>query len=125
MNQHYKMKLKEMKKTLMMGIGYIRLSDHVKPIVIKTKKAHKQGRLKKRGYTKSDIISAIMTGEIVEIQQGFHPQLKRPNEIYVIEGKDTHHNPIVIVVGEDGRYQFVIKTVMPPLDKRRFKNCIS
>ncbi|MDC3424276.1 DUF4258 domain-containing protein [Aquibacillus sp. 3ASR75-11] len=105
-------KLKDLKKVLMVNVGYIRLGSHTKR------------RMNKRGYTKGDMVSGVMTGEIVEVQYGFNYELRKSCFTYVVEGKDTSGNPIVIVVSEEGRYKFLVVTVMPPTDRNRFIDCI-
>lgn len=93
--------IKEIKKALM--IKGIRISKHT------------QERLDKRGYTKRDLISCIMSGEIIEHQaiQG------KPSVL--IQGVDTDGLPIVVSIGYDKDNGYKIITVMPPIHKERFK----
>ncbi|MFC0273749.1 DUF4258 domain-containing protein [Metabacillus herbersteinensis] len=105
-------KLKEIKKVLMSLEGYIRMGAHVKQ------------RMYKRGYTKGDIVSAIMGGEITDIQYGFNHDIGSNAFNYVIVGKDSSLNPIVVVLSEEGKSKFLIITVMPPIDHKRFTDCI-
>ncbi len=90
----------------MAGVGYIRMGRHTKD------------RMYKRGYTKGDMVSAILKGNIVEIQ------FENNSFKYVIEGRDKSNNPIVVVLLEEGRYEFLVVTVMPPTDNKRFSDCI-
>ncbi|MEH6988413.1 DUF4258 domain-containing protein [Cytobacillus firmus] len=97
------MNLKEIKKVLMTGNGKILIGTHTKK------------RLKKRGYSKGDIVSAIFNGEIVE-RQGASK--------VVIAGKDMDDNPIVVVIAKHSHSTFKLVTVMPPIDHFRFKDCV-
>lgn len=97
------MKLKEVKKVLMTGKGSITLSNHT------------NRRLIKRGYLKGDIVAAIFNGEIVEYQTATKVS---------IAGNDMDHNPIILVMEKKAPDSFHVITVMPPLDHKRFKECI-
>ena len=93
------MDIKKVKKALM--TGKLRLSDHAR------------FRMDKRGYTKRDIISCIMSGEKVETQ------IKQKKLRIVIEGLDTDQLPMAAVIGRDmDRDHLVVITVMPPLSKK-------
>ncbi|MFE7064210.1 DUF4258 domain-containing protein [Sutcliffiella sp. NPDC057660] len=105
-------KMREIKKYLMSGLSFIRIGIHTK------------GRLIKRGYTKKDIISCICNGSITEIQHGYNHQVQKVCPTYVIEGKDAFANPIVVVISEESKREFSVVTVMPPIDKKRFKETI-
>lgn len=98
-----KMNLKEIKKVLMTGNGKIFIGTHTKK------------RLKKRGYSKGDIVSALFNGEIVE-RQGASK--------VVIAGRDMDDNPIVVVIAKHSHFIFKLVTVMPPIDHFRFKDCV-
>ncbi|PGT80591.1 hypothetical protein COD11_20985 [Bacillus sp. AFS040349] len=104
--------MREIKKILMGGFGYIRLGHHTK------------GRMAKRGYKKGDLVNAIVSGNIIESQFRYSQELGKNTLNYVIAGKDTSNNPIVIVVTEEAKNQFFVITVMPPLDESRFTDCI-
>lgn len=70
-------------------------------------------RMKKRGYTNSDIISCIWGGELTKIQLFM-------NRVCVfLEGKDMDGLPIILVVGEDNLdpNQLEIVSVIPPINK--------
>ncbi|MDK8642432.1 MULTISPECIES: DUF4258 domain-containing protein [Niallia] len=97
------LKLKEIKKVLMTGKGVIKISMHTKE------------RLVKRGYSKGDIVSAIFTGSVSEIQ-GY-------NKISIL-GRDKDHNPIVVVIAKKRASYYKVVTVMPPIDRSRFRECI-
>jgi hypothetical protein len=101
-----KNKLKEIKKILMSGAGIIRISSHTKR------------RMDQRGYSKADLVAAIMNGQIVEVQY------ERQTFNYIIQGKDQDHNPIVVVIAENKYLDYSIVTVMPPIDRSRFSECI-
>lgn len=105
-------KVKDIKKVLMSGCGYIRIGSHAKQ------------RMQDRGYTKGDIVSSIMTGSVKEIQYGYNHDLGRSTFKYVIEGKDLSGNPIVSVLAEEGKTAYLVVTVMPPTDHNRFTDCI-
>ena len=94
------MRTKDIKKALLKG--KIRLSTHTIE------------RMEKRGYTKSDLISCIMGGEVTEVQ--FHNNALR----VLIEGVDTDNLPIVVAIGKDKEAKdvFVVITVMPPIHQR-------
>lgn len=102
-------RIKKIKKALMSGKIFI--SDHSKK------------RMAKRGFNNADIIRGILSGKIVEVQKGYDPVLLIEAFKFIIEGKDLHGNPIVVVLVErlDGYY---IVTAMPPLDVSRFSKCI-
>lgn len=104
--------IKDIKKILMSGKGYIRIGSHTKRKMVD------------RGYTKGDIVSSIMTGILKEIQYGFNYDLGRSTFKYVIEGRDLSRNPIVSVLAEEGQSAFLVVTVMPPTDHHRFTDCI-
>ncbi|MGN7300602.1 DUF4258 domain-containing protein [Ferdinandcohnia sp. SAFN-114] len=104
--------IKDIKKVLMSGKGYIRIGSHTKK------------RMVERGYTKGDIVSSVMTGTLKEIQYGFNHDLGRSTFKYVIEGKDLSNNPIVSVLAEEGKTAYLVVTVMPPTDHHRFTDCI-
>lgn len=110
--EQMKKKLKLIKKVLMSGNGYIRLGSHTKE------------RLFKRGYTKGDLVCGIMTGSITRVQTGFNHALGRTAFTYTIEGQDRSHNPVVVILSEEGSHGFLIVTVMPPIDHSRFHDCI-
>lgn len=96
------MNMKEIKKVLFSGKGSIKISYHTK------------SRLKKRGYSKGDLVAALLNGRIIE-RQGIHKVL--------VAGRDKDNNPIIIVIAKDGVNDFTVVTVMPPID-RRFKECV-
>lgn len=98
------MELKEIKKALMQK--RVRISDHTFK------------RMTKRGYTRSDIITCLMQGELTGTQF-FEGRFG-----YVVEGFDKDGSPMVTVVGHDRRPNTLrIITVMPPIAKR-FKKVI-
>lgn len=80
---------------------------------------HAINSMRKRGYTKEDIIHGIMNGEITGRQMAYG-QLR-----VIIESIDTDRNPIVLVLTKDREqpeYYSVI-TTFPPI-KNKFKRCI-
>ncbi len=95
-------KLKEIRKALMKG-----------EIVLHP---HAIRRMKSRGYSKSDVAMGIMNGYIHEMQQ------KNSEKRFVVSGKDTFMNPIIVVVLEEKPY--LVITVMPPIDHQRFTDCV-
>lgn len=99
------MDMKKIKKALLQS--RIRLTEHV------------LGRIEKRGYTRSDLIACIMSGEITKIQP------YRNKVCAVVEGVDTDGLPMVMVVGHDftRKALFAIVTAMPPIDEK-FKRVI-
>ncbi len=99
------MDMKKIKKALLQS--NIRLTTHV------------MQRIEQRGYTRSDLIACIMSGEITSIQP------HRNKVCAVIEGLDTDGLPMVIVVGYDltRKALFAIVTAMPPIDEK-FKRVI-
>ena len=98
------MSMKEIKKALL--TNRLRLSQHAKK------------RMNKRGYTKKDVISCVLSGMISEIQ------VSEKGLRTVIEGKDFDGLPMVTVVGKC-MYpkEFIVVTVMPPI-KSKFQNVI-
>lgn len=79
---------------------------------------HAQERLKKRGYSKKDIVIAIMKGTITEEQE------RKGHVRYVIESIDSYNDPIVVVFTKGEDELFHIVTVMPPHDANRFHQLI-
>jgi hypothetical protein len=113
MNKGQARKMKNIKKILMGGQGYIRVGKH------------SFSRMNKRGYTKGDLVSCIMNGEIHEVQRGFNHSLGKMALTYIITGKDTSQNPAVVILSEEGEQQYSVVTVMPPTDRTRFRDCIN
>ncbi|NRD81040.1 DUF4258 domain-containing protein [Bacillus sp. BRMEA1] len=105
-------KLRDMKKILMSKDGHIHIGNHT------------YKRLIKRGYDRGDIVSCIMNGSIVEVQTGFNHDIRKYTFNYVIAGRDKDSNPIVIVLSEEGKRLYKVVTVMPPIDNKRFFDCI-
>jgi len=105
-------KLRVLRKQLMTHKAIIRMSSHTKR------------RMDKRGYTKSDIVVCLMSGQVTEMGYGYSHRLKKMTLNLVIEGRDSDHNPMVTIVGLDGETEYTIVTVHPPIDRTRFKNCI-
>lgn len=71
-------------------------------------------QMEKRGYTKSDVISGIMSGRNSTVK------MYKGKLCTLVEGFDTDGLPIVVVLGRDltKRVKFVVVTVMPPIDKK-------
>ncbi|WP_148950823.1 DUF4258 domain-containing protein [Bacillus infantis] len=79
---------------------------------------HAKDRMAKRGYTRKDLISCIMTGSIVE------HQIRKGKPCLLIEGQDLDELPIAMVIGHDLKPGYLkVVTVMPPL-KGKFKRVI-
>ncbi|EAR66147.1 hypothetical protein B14911_10447 [Bacillus sp. NRRL B-14911] len=98
------LKMKDIKKALM--TNQIRLGKHTFL------------RMEKRGYTRKDIISCIMSGSIVE-KQTYN---KKPRVL--IEGTDFDQQPMAAVIGYDDQLEsLMVITVMPPLS-HKFKRVI-
>lgn len=113
MNKKMKRKMKDIKKILMGGQGYIRVGNH------------SYNRMNQRGYSKGDLVSCIMNGDIHEVQRGFNHSIGKMALTYIITGKDTSQNPAVVILSEEGEHQFSVVTVMPPTDRTRFSECIN
>ena len=98
------MNLKMIKKALMQG--RIRLTKHVLE------------QMDKRGYTKSDVLACIMSGERTSIQP--YRYSKKVSAVIVIEGVDQDGLPMVVVVGHDfsAKALFAVVTAMPPIDEK-------
>jgi hypothetical protein len=105
-------KLKVIKKVLMGGKGYVRIGVHT------------YNQMVKRGYSRGDLVSCIMSGKIHEVQMGFNRRINQVARTYVLTGIDTSQNPIVVVLSEEGENHFSVVTVMPPTDQSRFIDCI-
>ena len=99
------MDMKQIKKALLQG--KIRITPYT------------NRRMLKRGYTQSDIISCIWTGERTKVQ------VKRGSIVVVVEGHDMDKLPMVLVVGKDkfNPLNYAIVSVFPPIDKK-FKRVI-
>lgn len=81
--------------------------------------SHSKKRMQERGYTTIDIICCLLNGKIIE-SQSQHNSMN-----YVIEGSDYYNNPIITVWGENRHTNgYILVTVMPPIDKKRFSQCI-
>lgn len=74
----------------------------------------------KRGYTREDLIHAIMYGEITT-EQFIYGQNR-----YVVESVDVDFNPIVLIVTQDREQPdfYAVITVFPPI-KEKFKHRIN
>ncbi len=92
--------------------GIIRLGNHPKE------------RMNDRGYSKGDIVRCILSGSIAEIQVGWNVRMTKYTPKFVIEGKDLDQNPMVVVLSQDSDTAFTVITIMPPIDRKRFKHCI-
>lgn len=94
------LEVKKVKKALFQG--RIRITEHARK------------RMDKRGYTQSDIISCICSGEQSKLQF-FSGKVR-----IVIEGRDTDKLPMVVIVGKDDKYvgQLAIVSVFPPLEEK-------
>ncbi|MDX1807183.1 MAG: DUF4258 domain-containing protein [Paenisporosarcina sp.] len=99
------MEMKKIKKALMQG--RVRLTTHAVQ------------SMNKRGYTKSDVISCIMSGEKTEVQ-AYQRKVR-----VVIEGFDIDNKPIAVVIGRDPLHTngYALVTVMPPIAEK-FKRVI-
>lgn len=87
------------------------MSGHGKIIM----SSHAKVQMGKRGYTKGDVVCCLFNGKVIERQLY--------NKI-VVQGKDRSSNPMVVVIAEMGGRTFKIVTVMPPIDRHRFRECI-
>lgn len=96
--------MKIIKKRLMQG--KMMMSDHVGE------------RMAKRGYTRKDLISCILQGELTETQY-YNRRFD-----FVIEGFDADDSPMVVIVGF-GNIKGTMKiiTAMPPIADK-FKRVI-
>lgn len=112
MELRLKEKLRAIKKVLMSG-NTIRIGTHTRD------------QLMKRGYSKRDILHCIFTGQITEVQRGMNYYANKVCPTYVIAGRDTFENPIVVVISDEGNNLFSLVTIMPPIDKNRFEETIS
>lgn len=99
------MEMKQIKKALLQG--RIRITAHTKK------------RLLKRGYTLSDIISCIWSGERTKVQ------VSKGKIVVVVEGRDMDNLPIVLIVGKDdlNPQNYAIVSLFPPIDEK-FKRVI-
>lgn len=80
---------------------------------------HAKAAMDKRGYTNTDIIACIWSGEATE------HQLFRGSYRTIVEGKDADKLPVVLVVGKDDKdaARLAIVTIFPPI-KDKFKRVI-
>lgn len=98
------MSMKEFKKALIRG--KIRLSSHT------------FDRMEKRGYTKGDIVSCIMSGELTA------ERVIKGRIAFEVQGYDKDKLPVVVHIGYDQMPGvFKIISVLPPIDKK-FKRVI-
>lgn len=99
------MELRKIKKSLLQG--RIRIT------------AHARSRMRKRGYTETDIMSCILSGDITNIQWF------KKRVCAIVEGSDLDKFPMVVVVGRDEKNPkgYVIVSVFPPIHKK-FKRVI-
>ncbi|MBF8119043.1 DUF4258 domain-containing protein [Bacillus cereus] len=77
---------------------------------------HVPNRCNQRGYTKSDLVYCLMKGEIIKISS---EAFKGKNVLTIkILGVDTDNNPLLVVLGKEGIYQFKCITITPPIKEK-------
>lgn len=69
---------------------------------------HAKNRLIERGVTLDDIISSVVSGEIIKQYED-----DKPFPSCLILGKDTNGNPIHIVTSTDTEYLYLITAYYP------------
>ena len=72
---------------------------------------HAKERMEKRGYTSSDIMNCIWTGNITKLQ------VMKGKICAVVEGNDLDNFPMVLIVGKDdvNQKRLAIISVFPPI----------
>jgi len=73
---------------------------------------HAENRIKERGITYGDIVTAIANGVIIEKYPTDYP-----NPSVLIFGQDKRGNPLHIVVGIGSERLWVITAYQPSIDK--------
>ena len=75
---------------------------------------HAREKMDKRGYTESDIMSCIWSGEITKTQ------FLNNDVRFIVEGSDLDKFPMVIIVGRDYKdnKRLVIVSVFPPIKSK-------
>lgn len=88
---------------------------------------HTKERYSTRGYFENDITSCVLTGEIVEIKEGYNSRYKKPCRNLTVEGKDEDGNYIVCIFSEISKRKNIynVVTLMPPCDKKRFGKLVA
>ncbi|MCK6259533.1 DUF4258 domain-containing protein [Fictibacillus sp. KIGAM418] len=104
--------MREVRKTLLSKQGYIQLGSHSKK------------QMNKRGYTSKDIVRSLLTGNVTGIERGHNIKLNRICPTLTVEGKDMDDNPIVVILSQEKVNGYLVVTVMPPINKARFKAVI-
>lgn len=99
-------KLKDIKKVLMSGNGYIRIDSCVKDM------------LKVYDYTKGDIVSGIMKGLIIKIQMVVSNNENILLPSFIVEGENTKGELIYIEIVEEGKHTFRIDSVTSSMKKQ-------
>lgn len=88
---------------------------------------HTKERYINRGYTSKDIETCILTGEVVEVQVGYNVRYKRNCRNLTVKGVDRCGNPFICVFSRISRKEniYLVVTIMPPCDKKRFGKLIA
>lgn len=88
---------------------------------------HTKERYNNRGYTGQDIVSCILTGKVIEIQTGYNVRYKRQCRNLTVKGVDQCGNAIICVLSRISRKEniYMVVTIMPPCDKKRFGHLIA
>lgn len=88
---------------------------------------HAKDRFASRGYFEDDIMSCILTGEVVEIKEGYNSRYKMVCRNLTVEGKDEDGNYMICIFSELSKKRNIynVVTIMPPCDKKRFGKSIA
>ncbi|MBU7595916.1 hypothetical protein [Metabacillus halosaccharovorans] len=101
-----KLKLRELKKVLMGGIGVILLSKSVKTA------------LETSGFVKGDLVSGILKGKIIQMNMVINKDSNKIQPCYVIEGMSNHCLPLYIWITEEGSRIFRINSVTSTVTRK-------
>ncbi|WP_121616760.1 DUF4258 domain-containing protein [Virgibacillus halodenitrificans] len=88
---------------------------------------HTKERYSTRGYFENDISSCLLTGEIVEIKEGYNSRYKKTCRNLTVEGVDEDGNYIICIFSEISKRKNIynVVTLMPPCDRKRFGKLVA
>lgn len=88
---------------------------------------HSKERYSNRGYTEKDIQSCVMTGKVIEIQEGYNVRYDKKCRNLTVYGEDSSGNDFVCIFSQISRKEniYTVITIMPPCDKKRFGKLVA
>lgn len=88
---------------------------------------HTKERYRNRGYTEQDIKSCILTGQVIEVQRGVNVRYKCECRNLTVKGVDSSGNDFICVLSQISQKNniYIVVTIMPPCDMKRFGKLIA